>query len=180
MNAMKTIITIIAFGSISACGTDADNSVARSESTANIGTFQIEIEGLVKFDNTGKRADGFNYRHDYWEFKSNGAKLRMAGRFPDDLSGVEQASIDLEYNNVYFEFMYEVDKQRTRVSCQAAQEPNGQIKRTINQNLSNSGSFEIELVLCRNTYTSETIAEIKTPITVRGWFENTPNKESLF
>lgn len=180
MKNFKSIFTAYFFAILTGCGNDSESSSSQLNNDADIGTFHVGIDGVFQFDHTGKRADGFNYRHDYWEFKANGAKLRMAGRFPDDLAGVEQASIDLEYNNVYLEFMFMIDGKNTRVSCKADQEPSGQIKRTINDDLSNSGSFNIELVLCRNTYTSEELNDIVTPVLVKGWFENTPNKESLF
>ncbi len=180
MKAIKTI-TILLFGVIlSACDAESELAVAQQTGQAGIGSFHIEIDGLVQFDQTGSRAKSFNYEHDYWEFSANGAKLRMATRFEEEKMGAEQKSDDLEHNNVYLEFMHKVANKNTKVSCKAAQEPKGLIKRTIHNDLSNSGSFSIELVLCRNTYTSEPVAEINTPLIVKGQFKKVPNQQSLF
>lgn len=180
MNSLNTVFITFGIALMSGCGADSDTPYSPTKNNESMGTFHVEIEGLVEFDHNSAKAKSFVYRNDYWEFEVMGSKLRMAARFPDEKIGAEQNSIDLEPNNVYFEFMHEINKKRTRVSCKAAQDPVGQIKRTTNADLSSSGRFNIEFVLCRNTYTSEEIAEIKTPITIKGRFENTPNKDALF
>ncbi len=174
--------TFIVFGVafISGCGADSDTPSPPIKSNQSVGAFHVEIEGLIEFDHNSAKAKSFTYRNKFWEFESKDAKLRMAARFPDLVPGVEQYSIDLEHNNVTFEFKHVIGKQTTRVSCQAAQEPTGQIKRTIHDDLSSSGTFEIELVRCRNAYNSEKVDKITTPVIVKGKFENSPHKASLY
>lgn len=182
---MRIIQNLLSIGTLlvtlTACGADTEKAsqTSKGNDDTNQGRFEVLVGDLLKFDHNGKRAKSFDYEHDYWEFKADGATLRMAGRLPENSPGVEQTSIDLEYNNVYLEFTYQNDGKRSRISCKPAQRPAGQIKRTVNSDLSSSGTFNIEFVLCRNTYT-ETTAEIATPVTVKGQFENVPNKESLF
>jgi len=180
MNNLKIKTLLVAVCALSACGGDSGATDQKVSDDVVIGSFQVTVEGLVSFDEAAKRVKAHNYQNELWEFKGNGNQLRISGRFADEKINTEQPSTKLIHNNVYLAFMYEYEKQRVPVSCKAAKEPKGQIKRVINDDMSSSGSFTIELETCRNTYTSEAIEGIQTPIMVKGRFDRLPVSDSLF
>lgn len=173
---------------IQACGShDSDMTTQANHSTAKqsngtdfTGTFIVQIGQLGSFTQLSKRSKSLNYRNDLWEFKGDGKMLRMAGRFEHDETQSELASKELEYNNVYLEFMYMINGKNTRVSCKANRKPQGSIVRTIHADNSSSGHFELVFELCRNIYTETEINEITTPLLVAGQFEKLKVSDSLF
>ncbi len=177
MNKLKIIFVGLIVGITSACESGGQDS---NSSQSHTGSFNVSADGLFEYDDTGKRVKLKNFQNRLWEFKSDSYQLRISGRFDDEKIGVEQKSLDLIHNNVYLSFPFKNGTGQVAVSCKAAQEPKGQILRTVHDNKSSSGSFSIELVSCSNKYSSEPVNGIQTPFTIKGQFRDIAYSDSPF
>lgn len=115
-----------------------------------------------------KRAKIFMAEDDLWNFRSFDMEVRVD---PSNLGDepISETTAFGERNTLLF-FYANVGGKRKRIACDGGDEPSGWVKRTGLTETHVAGAFQVDMIRCRDFYSSEELTLDVLPIRIDGTF----------